>query len=130
MRLVGVLDRNHRVTMAPYQKPGVPEAHGLSLAQCKAAARAVTLDSNRYMGAAAINLALSVALGTALPVRFYSAPGIKQLQDAVYIGSHATAAACQATRPTASNIPTNAARKLLRVPKEHRRVARRGWYYA
>lgn len=70
--------------MAPYQRPGVPEAHGLSLAQCKAVAWVVTLDSNRYTGAAAINLALSVALGTLLPMRFYSAPVIKQLQDRAY----------------------------------------------
>lgn len=70
--------------MAPYQRPGVPEAHGLSRAQCEAAAWAVTPDSKRYPGAAAINLAISVALGTPLPMLFYSAPGVKRVQDAVY----------------------------------------------
>jgi predicted DCC family thiol-disulfide oxidoreductase YuxK len=70
--------------MAPYQKPGVPEAHGLSRAQCEAAAWAVTQDSRRYPGAAAINLALSVALGTSLPMLFYSVPGVKRVQDAAY----------------------------------------------
>lgn len=84
MRLVGALDRNHRVTMAPFQKPGTLAAHGLSLAQCEASAWAITPDRKRYPGAAAINMALAVALGTRLPLRLYAVPGVKQLQEAAY----------------------------------------------
>lgn len=70
----------------PFQQLGVPEAHGLSLAQCEAAAWAIAGDSDRSRarGAGAINLAVAVALGTLLPVWLYELPGARQLQDAVY----------------------------------------------
>jgi len=84
VRLVHLLDRRHRVTLAPFQKPGVPAAHGLSVAQCEAAAWAITPGGQRYPAAAAINLTLAVALGTRLPLWIYAVPGIRQLQDAAY----------------------------------------------
>jgi predicted DCC family thiol-disulfide oxidoreductase YuxK len=84
VRLIGALDRNRRVTAVPYQKPGAPEAHGLSPEQCREAAWAVTLEGRPCRGAGAVNLALAVALGNRLPVLFYSAPGVRQLQDAAY----------------------------------------------
>lgn len=125
MRLVGVLDRNHRVTMAPYQKPGVPEAHGLSLAQCKAVAGVVTLDSNRYTGAAAINFALSVALGTSPPMRLYQAHGIEQLQDAVYDWVARNRGCLPGDTSHCKQYPDECRqKKSFRAPKEHRRSAR------
>ena len=80
------LDRHHRVTVVPFQQPGVAARHGLSIAQCEAAAWAVTdaPQPKRYRGAGAINLALAVALGTSIPVRLYRLPGIRHVQDAVY----------------------------------------------
>jgi predicted DCC family thiol-disulfide oxidoreductase YuxK len=86
VRLVQALDRRHRVTVAPFQKPGVPEAHGLTVAQCEGAAWAVTTTPHhrRYRGAGAVNAALSAVLGTAWPLRLYRLPAIRQLQDAVY----------------------------------------------
>jgi predicted DCC family thiol-disulfide oxidoreductase YuxK len=84
MRLVQALDRAHRVTVVPFQKPGVPAAHGLTYAQCEAAAWAITPEARRYRGAGAINMALSVALGTRLPLWLYAIPGLRQLQDGVY----------------------------------------------
>ena len=74
------------MTVVPFQQPGVPEAHGLTLAQCEAAAWAVTPEPNRarYRGAGAIDAALAVALGTRVPLWLYQVPGIRQLQDAVY----------------------------------------------
>jgi predicted DCC family thiol-disulfide oxidoreductase YuxK len=84
VRLVQALDRRHRVTMVPFQKPGAPAAHGLSLAQCRDAAWAVTPARQRYPGAAATNMALAVALGTRLPLWLYAIPGLRQLQDAAY----------------------------------------------
>ena len=86
MRLVQALDRSHRVTVAPFQRPGLAAAHGLSIAQCEAAAWALAVSTYeaRYRGAGAINLALSVALGIPIFLRFYELPGIRQIQDAVY----------------------------------------------
>ena len=64
----------------------MPEAHGLTLAQCEAAAWAITPGPNpiRYRGAGAVNAALAVALGTRLPLWLYLVPGVRQVQDAVY----------------------------------------------
>jgi predicted DCC family thiol-disulfide oxidoreductase YuxK len=84
VRLVRALDRHHRVTMVPFQQPGVAEQAGLTLAQCEAAAWAITPRGGRYRGAGAINAALSVALGCGLPLWLYSLPGLQQLQDVVY----------------------------------------------
>lgn len=84
MRLVRALDRHRRVTSVPSQKPGVPEAHGLTRAQVEAAAWAVLPDGRRVQGAAAINWTLAVALGNRLPVFVYGLPVIHQIQDRVY----------------------------------------------
>jgi predicted DCC family thiol-disulfide oxidoreductase YuxK len=86
VRLVQALDRHRRVTAVPFQHPGTPEAHGLTRADCEAAAWAVTPGPNptRHRGAAAIAMALAVALGGPLPFRFYTLPGVRQLQDAAY----------------------------------------------
>ncbi len=86
MRLVQALDRGRRVTVAPFQQPGLPEAHGLSVAECEGAAWAIAPAPHdaRFRGAGAINLAFSVALGVSAPVRIYALPGIRQIQDAVY----------------------------------------------
>lgn len=83
MRLVGALDRHRRVTTVPYQKPGVPEANGLSLAECEATAWTVTPEGY-HAGAAAINAVLAVALGTRLPLLLYARPGVKRLQEVAY----------------------------------------------
>jgi predicted DCC family thiol-disulfide oxidoreductase YuxK len=84
VRQIRSLDRHNRITATPYQQPGAIAAQGLSLAECETAAWAVTPDGTRYAGAGAINLALSVALGTSLPIRFYLLPGVRQAQDYVY----------------------------------------------
>lgn len=78
------LDRHRRVTLVPYQAPGMPEAHGLSVADCEAAAWALAPDGRRERGAGAVNAALGAAIGSGLPLRLYRAPGVRQLQDAVY----------------------------------------------
>jgi len=72
------------VTAVPFQRSGVPTAHGLSVAECEAAAWAVTPDGARHRGAGAVNAALAAALGTRLPLRLYAVPGIRQAQDRVY----------------------------------------------
>jgi predicted DCC family thiol-disulfide oxidoreductase YuxK len=44
----------------------------------------VTPDLHQFSGAAAVNVAGAVALGTRLPLWFYALPGIRQIQDRVY----------------------------------------------
>ena len=84
MRLLRALDRRRRVTAVPFQQAGVPAAHGLTVAECEAAAWAVAPDGARYRGAGAVSLSLAVALGFALPVRVYRVAGIRWLADRLY----------------------------------------------
>lgn len=78
------LDRRRRVTVVPFQKPGAPEAAGLTVEQCERAAWGIAPDGRRYRGAAAVNAALAVATGTRLPLALYGLPGVRQLEDLVY----------------------------------------------
>jgi predicted DCC family thiol-disulfide oxidoreductase YuxK len=80
------LDRHQRVRPVPYQMSGAPERHGLTVAECAAAAWAVEADGTHHRGAAAVNAALAAALGTQLPVRLYHVPGVGRLQDRAYAG--------------------------------------------
>ena len=84
VRLLETLDRNDRVKPVPYQKPGTPEEHGLSLARCEAAVWTVTPGRDKRSGAAAVNTALSVALETRLPLWLYAVPGLGLFQERVY----------------------------------------------
>lgn len=84
VRVLRALDRQRRVTALPFQRPGAPPSHGLTVAQCEGAAWAVTPSGRRHRGAAAVALALAVALGTSLPLWLYALPGSRQLQEGVY----------------------------------------------
>lgn len=84
MRLVQALDRGRRVTAVPFQKPGTPEAHGLTVAECEAAAWAVAPDGTKYRGAGAVDMALAVSLRVGLPYWLYRVPGVGWAQDRVY----------------------------------------------
>lgn len=86
VRLIRSLDKRGRITPIPFQRSGVTEAYGLTVAQCERAAWAVTPDGSRYAGAAAINVAVSTALGRRLPWLVYRVPGIRWGQDRVYAG--------------------------------------------
>ena len=78
------LDRRHRVRMLACQATDVAATHGLTEADCNAAAWAFAPDGRVYRGAAAVNAALAAALGTALPLRIYGLPFVHSVQDAVY----------------------------------------------
>jgi predicted DCC family thiol-disulfide oxidoreductase YuxK len=84
VRLVQALDRRRRVTAVPFQKPGTPEAHGLTVADCERAAWAIPPDGHRYPGAAGINVTLAAMAGTRLPWLVYRLPGVRQGQDWLY----------------------------------------------
>ena len=77
-------DRHKRITIVPFQRPGVPESVGLSFAECEQAAWAIAADGTRFRGAAAINAALSSAIGIGLPLFVYRLPLVRPLQDWLY----------------------------------------------
>lgn len=81
---IQALDRHGRVTAVPFQKPGVPEAAGLTIEQCEQAAWAVEPDGRLHRGAGAVNAALAWALGVPALLRLYQMPVLRQIQDAVY----------------------------------------------
>lgn len=78
------LDRDDRVTVVPFQAPGVLERYGLATGDAEAAVWAMSPSGKRYRGAGAVNLALAVALGTRLPMVLYLVPGIRKVQNAFY----------------------------------------------
>ena len=78
------LDRRGRVHVLPCQAPDVAATHGLTQADCEAAAWAFGPGGRRYRGAAAVNAALAAALATELPLRIYRLPIVRSLQDAAY----------------------------------------------
>ncbi|MDQ3695260.1 MAG: DUF393 domain-containing protein [Chloroflexota bacterium] len=84
VELVKRFDDHDRLRIVPFQGRGVLSEHNLSQTETEAAAWAITPSGNRYRGAAAINLALSVALGSRLPIMLYKLPLIQQAQDAIY----------------------------------------------
>jgi predicted DCC family thiol-disulfide oxidoreductase YuxK len=78
------LDRRHRVSTVPLQASRVPEHAGVSREELAASVYWLDDDGSRCRGAEAANAALSAALGTAVPLRVYRIPGMRQVQDAVY----------------------------------------------
>lgn len=79
------LDHRNRLAVQPYQADNVLARWELTAQDCDEAAWAITSDGGRHRGAAAINAALAAALGTRLPLRVYGLPGMRRLQDAVYV---------------------------------------------
>jgi predicted DCC family thiol-disulfide oxidoreductase YuxK len=84
VELIERFDHDHRVRTVPFQAPGVLDRYGLTQADAEAAAWAITPAGNRYRGAAAVNLALSVALDTRWPIWIYTLPLVRQAEDAIY----------------------------------------------
>lgn len=84
VRFFRALDRHDRLTLVPFQKPGLPEAHGLTVAQCEQSIWAITPDGFPYSAAAAANLTVATTLGTALPLWFYEIPIVTMLQERTY----------------------------------------------
>jgi predicted DCC family thiol-disulfide oxidoreductase YuxK len=82
--LLRVLDWRHRLDCLPFQAPGVPESHGLTVAQCEQTAWTITADGQVYPGAQAANAALDAIV--LLPVFLFLSqlPGIKHIEDKIY----------------------------------------------
>lgn len=77
------LDKRGLLTIVAWQEPGILENTGLSHEDVKSAAWFIE-GFKRYRGAAAINRAISNALGFELPSQVYNLPGIRQLEDFIY----------------------------------------------
>ena len=84
VRFLKALDRNRRVKAVPFQKSGVPASVALTLKECEATAWAIAPDGGRYQGAGAVNAVGACVLGITIPLRLYSLPGMRQLQDFIY----------------------------------------------
>ncbi len=89
VRFFRALDRHERLTIVPFQQPGLPESHGLTIAQCEQSIWALTPDGFPYSAAAAANLTAATALGSAVPLWLYAIPLVTALQERAY---HAIAA--------------------------------------
>lgn len=72
------------MTAVPYQKPGYPERHGLTIEQCQEALWTITPDGHRRSAAEATNAALAIAVRSLLPMALYSVPGVGWLQERIY----------------------------------------------
>jgi predicted DCC family thiol-disulfide oxidoreductase YuxK len=86
VRFFRALDRHDRLTIVPFQKLGLPESHGLTVAQCEQSIRAITPDGFSYSAAAAANLTIATALGSAVPLWLYEIPLVTALQERAYHG--------------------------------------------
>ncbi|MFC5994589.1 DCC1-like thiol-disulfide oxidoreductase family protein [Pseudonocardia hispaniensis] len=85
MRALGwlrVLDRDSRITTVPAQRPDAPTLVDATAEQCRASVRWKGADGSTAAGAEAANAALSVALGTDLPMRLYRRT--QNLQETCY----------------------------------------------
>lgn len=78
------MDRTGDVEIRPFQRPGTAELLGVSEERMYTSSWWRDADGAVHSGAEAINAAVSAALGTSLPMRFYRAPGIGAVQEAVY----------------------------------------------
>lgn len=78
------LDAGRRVAVVPFQQSRARAAHGLSLADCEAAAWAVTSGHRRFRGGLALAAVAATLARTGLPVTLYALPGIRPLLDWLY----------------------------------------------
>lgn len=78
------LNRTGDLRTEPLQTPGTAERLGIDDATLMDSVRWLDSAGNVYAGAEAANAAVSVALGTRIPLMIYRIPGIRSLEEAVY----------------------------------------------
>jgi len=78
------LDRTGNLKTEPLQGPGVADRLGIPQSGLLESVRWLDSSGAVSAGAEAVNSALSVALGTRLPLMVYRIPGVRALQDVIY----------------------------------------------
>jgi predicted DCC family thiol-disulfide oxidoreductase YuxK len=78
------LNRTGDLHTEPLQTPGTAERLGVADSNLMDSVRWLDAEGNVYSGAEAANAAVSVALGTRIPLMIYRIPGIRSLEEAVY----------------------------------------------
>ncbi|MBF6589347.1 MAG: DUF393 domain-containing protein [Ktedonobacterales bacterium] len=81
---LGKFDGRQRIRAVPFQRPGVPEAAGLTTAQCEGAVWAILPDGRALPGAGGASAALDTLIGVPVFRALYRVPGIHQFEDALY----------------------------------------------
>jgi predicted DCC family thiol-disulfide oxidoreductase YuxK len=82
--LIVRLDRTGRLRTEPLQGPGVAERLGIAPENLLDAVRWIDANGTIYSGAEATNAAVSMAIGTRIPLMIYRIPGIRFIEDVVY----------------------------------------------
>jgi predicted DCC family thiol-disulfide oxidoreductase YuxK len=84
------LNRTGRLQTEPMQRPGTAELLGVDADRLPESSWWLDSSGSVFAGAKAMNAALSTALGTRLPLRFYGVPAIGPIEEAVYrwVASH------------------------------------------
>jgi predicted DCC family thiol-disulfide oxidoreductase YuxK len=77
-------DKTGELRTVPFQAAGTAERLGVTEARMYESSWWLDESGAVYDGAHAVNMALSAALGTRLPLIVYRIPGIRQLQEFVY----------------------------------------------
>jgi predicted DCC family thiol-disulfide oxidoreductase YuxK len=78
------LDRTGDLQTEPLQRAGTAERLGISHERLMESVWWLDPSGQVYGGAEAANAAVSVALGTRLPLRLYRVPGMRSVQSAIY----------------------------------------------
>jgi predicted DCC family thiol-disulfide oxidoreductase YuxK len=78
------LNRTGDLHTEPLQTPGTADRLGVADSNLMDSVRWLDAEGNVYSGAEAANAAVSVALGTRIPLMIYRIPGIRSLEEAVY----------------------------------------------
>jgi predicted DCC family thiol-disulfide oxidoreductase YuxK len=78
------LDRTGQLKTEPLQRPGTAEKLGIPASRLLESVRWLDSSGEVYSGAKAASAALSVALGTKLPLMVYRIPGVRSLEEAIY----------------------------------------------
>lgn len=77
-------DRTGDLQTEPYQRAGTAQRLGITDERMTDSVWWLDSTGQVYGAAEACNAALSVALGTRLPLRIYRLPGMRQLQEMMY----------------------------------------------
>jgi predicted DCC family thiol-disulfide oxidoreductase YuxK len=105
------LDWRRRMLFAPFQRSGLPEAAGLTYAQCERSVWAITRDGRRLSGAAAVSAALDQL--TVLPLFTWIArlPGVARLEEAAYAWVARNRSHLPGVRPYCADHPDDCANR-------------------